>query len=75
MVWGSSWIAIHYQLGNVPPEASITYRFALAAFVSFFYCYFIVILENYRLNFQSSNISLLLFSVWYHLAVTIIFFI
>jgi drug/metabolite transporter (DMT)-like permease len=40
MVWGSSWIAIHYQLGNVPPEASITYRFALAAFVSFFYCYF-----------------------------------
>jgi drug/metabolite transporter (DMT)-like permease len=31
IIWGSTWIAITYQLGAVPPEASVAYRFALAA--------------------------------------------
>ncbi len=31
LIWGSTWIAITYQLGNVAPEVSIAYRFALAA--------------------------------------------
>jgi drug/metabolite transporter (DMT)-like permease len=35
LVWGSTWIAINYQLGDVALEASITYRFALAAFILF----------------------------------------
>jgi drug/metabolite transporter (DMT)-like permease len=35
VVWGSTWIAINYQLGDVAVEASITYRFALAAFILF----------------------------------------
>src|SRR5574341_1202016 len=30
-IWGSTWIAITYQLGTVAPEVSIAYRFALAA--------------------------------------------
>jgi drug/metabolite transporter (DMT)-like permease len=30
-IWGSTWLAIKYQLGVVPPELSIVYRFALAA--------------------------------------------
>ncbi len=38
LIWGSTWIAINYQLGSVAPEASITYRFALAALVLFLYC-------------------------------------
>ena len=31
MVWGSSWIAIQMQLGDVPILASIFYRFVIAA--------------------------------------------
>jgi drug/metabolite transporter (DMT)-like permease len=30
-IWGSTWLAIKYQLGPVAPELSIVYRFALAA--------------------------------------------
>jgi len=37
VIWGSTWIAINYQLGDVTIEASITYRFALAALILFFY--------------------------------------
>jgi drug/metabolite transporter (DMT)-like permease len=33
LIWGSTWIAITFQLGAVAPEASIVYRFALAAVV------------------------------------------
>jgi len=35
VIWGSTWIAINYQLGDVAPEASVSYRFALAAFILF----------------------------------------
>lgn len=35
LIWGSTWLAINYQLGDVAPEASVTYRFALAAFILF----------------------------------------
>lgn len=35
LIWGSTWIAINYQLGEVAPEASVSYRFALAAFILF----------------------------------------
>jgi len=38
LIWGTTWIAINYQLGDVPPEASIVYRFGLAALVLFTYC-------------------------------------
>lgn len=30
-IWGSTWLAIKFQLGVVNPEASIVYRFGLAA--------------------------------------------
>jgi drug/metabolite transporter (DMT)-like permease len=30
-IWGSTWIVIRGQLGIVPPEWSVTYRFAIAA--------------------------------------------
>ena len=38
MVWGSTWIAITYQLGQVAPEASVFYRFLLASVMLFAYC-------------------------------------
>jgi len=38
LIWGSTWIVINYQLGDVAPEASIIYRFALASLVLFILC-------------------------------------
>lgn len=38
LLWGSSFYGITFQLGTVPPEASITYRFALSAVVMFGFC-------------------------------------
>lgn len=35
LIWGSTWIALKMQLGTVPVELSIAYRFALAALVMF----------------------------------------
>jgi drug/metabolite transporter (DMT)-like permease len=31
LIWGSTWLAITYQLGMVAPEVSVAYRFALAS--------------------------------------------
>lgn len=38
LVWGSTWLAITYQLGVVPPEVSIVYRYLLAAALMFVWC-------------------------------------
>ena len=38
LIWGSSWFAIRFQLGEVAPEVSIAYRFALAALVLLAWC-------------------------------------
>lgn len=35
LIWGTTWIALKWQLGVVPIPVSIAYRFALAAFVMF----------------------------------------
>lgn len=33
MIWGTTWIAIYWQLGTVPPLASVFYRFVLASII------------------------------------------
>jgi len=38
LIWGSTWLAIKYQLGIVAPEVSIAYRFALAAVILLVFC-------------------------------------
>jgi drug/metabolite transporter (DMT)-like permease len=38
LIWGSTWLAIKYQLGSVAPEASVAYRFALAALLLGAWC-------------------------------------
>ncbi|WP_206483247.1 DMT family transporter [Thalassotalea sp. G2M2-11] len=48
LIWGSTWIAINYQLGEVSNEASLSYRFGLAALVLFAYCK----LKKHSLSFQ-----------------------
>jgi drug/metabolite transporter (DMT)-like permease len=37
-IWGSTWIAITYQLHHVAPEASVLYRFLLASLLLFAFC-------------------------------------
>jgi drug/metabolite transporter (DMT)-like permease len=37
-IWGSTWLAITFQLGRVAPEASVFYRFLLASVLLFGYC-------------------------------------
>lgn len=37
-IWGSTWLAIKFQLGVVAPEVSVAYRFALAAVVLGAWC-------------------------------------
>jgi drug/metabolite transporter (DMT)-like permease len=38
LIWGSTWLAITFQLGVVAPEASVVYRFALAAGMVALWC-------------------------------------
>jgi drug/metabolite transporter (DMT)-like permease len=38
LVWGFSWYAIELQIGVVPNEVSVAYRFALAALLQFAWC-------------------------------------
>ncbi len=40
LFWGTSWIAITFQLGVVEPEVSVAYRFAIAAAVLMGWCWF-----------------------------------
>ena len=37
-IWGSTWLAITFQLGVVEPQVSVVYRFALAAGILFAWC-------------------------------------
>jgi drug/metabolite transporter (DMT)-like permease len=37
-IWGSTWLAIKYQLGVVAPEASVVYRFAAAGALLVAFC-------------------------------------
>lgn len=66
-VWGTTWIAIEFQLGVVPPEVSVFYRYVLASVVLFAWCY----LRGLRMAFdirahrQFMLLGLLLFCLNY----------
>lgn len=38
VIWGSTWLAITYQLGTVSPQVSVAYRFALGGLILAAYC-------------------------------------
>jgi drug/metabolite transporter (DMT)-like permease len=60
IIWGSTWIAINYQLGDVAAEASLVYRFGLAAIILFLYCQF----KGLRLSFSlRHHVQFLLFGI------------
>jgi len=39
LIWGSTWFGIKLQLGIVPSQVSVAYRFALAALLLFVWCW------------------------------------
>jgi drug/metabolite transporter (DMT)-like permease len=40
LIWGSTWFAIEFQLGEVAVEVSLLYRFAIAAALMWLFCWF-----------------------------------
>ncbi|WP_286234475.1 DMT family transporter [Thalassotalea sediminis] len=68
LIWGSTWYAISLQLGNVTPEASVVYRYAIASLMIFIYCAF----KKQNLRFtvrqhvQLALFGICLFSVNYY---------
>ncbi len=38
LIWGSTWLAIEFQLGVVAPEVSLVYRFLAASMMLFIWC-------------------------------------
>ena len=38
LIWGTTWLAITFQLGTIAPELSVGYRFITASIVLFAYC-------------------------------------
>jgi len=47
LIWGSTWAAIPYQLGDIAAELSVAYRFGIAAI--FLYCYALIARRRLRL--------------------------
>lgn len=68
LIWGSTWIAINYQLGGVEPEVSIVYRFGLAAIILFTYCKFkgLTLQFSLRHHLQFFLFGITLFSFNYY---------
>ena len=70
LIWGSTWFAIEFQLGVVPPEVSLVYRYAAAALLLFGWCRY----KGLNLRFRATEhvwfalLGLLLFGLNYVLA-------
>ena len=69
LIWGSTWLAIKFQLGLVDPLISIFYRFFLAALILFLYLYFTkaTLKYSFRQHLQMALQGILLFGINYWL--------
>lgn len=69
IIWGSTWLAIKYQLGDVDPMVSVVYRFGLASGLLILFCR----VKGLTLRFSVKDhlfmalLGILLFSVNYWL--------
>lgn len=67
LIWGTTWLAIKFQLGEAPPEVSIFYRFVIASSLLLVYCK----IKNYNLKFKFKDhfflflLGLSMFSIHY----------
>jgi drug/metabolite transporter (DMT)-like permease len=66
-IWGTTWLAIKFQLGTVPPEVSVAWRFALAALLLLGWCLVrgIALPATLREHGRLALLGLLLFGVNY----------
>jgi drug/metabolite transporter (DMT)-like permease len=69
LIWGSTWLAIKFQLRVVDPLVSVFYRFLLAAIILFAYCSIVGMNLRYsaKQHFFMALLGLLLFGVNYWL--------
>jgi len=51
LIWGSTWLAITFQFGTVPPTVSVAYRFALAGLILLAWA----LMKGLRLRFSRSE--------------------
>lgn len=51
LIWGTTWIAISFQLGDIATEVSLAYRFAIASTILFIYCW----LKKLNLRFNKQQ--------------------
>jgi len=67
LVWGSTWIAIEFQLGVVAPEVSIFYRYLAAASLLFLWCVYrgLRLRYGWREHARFLGLGLLLFCLNY----------
>lgn len=38
LIWGTTWLAVKFQLGTVSPEVSVVYRFVLGSLALLIFC-------------------------------------
>jgi drug/metabolite transporter (DMT)-like permease len=69
LIWGSTWLAIKFQIGVVDPVVSVFYRFLLAALILLAYSYFIEINLKFSMkqHLLMGLLGLLLFGINYWL--------
>ncbi len=70
LIWGSTWLAIEFQLGVVEPEVSVVYRYLAATAILFLWCKLkgLNLVFNVRSHKWFALMGLLMFSLNYILA-------
>ena len=58
LIWGSTWLAIEFQLGVVAIELSLAYRYLIAALITFTWCLFRS--QSLRFNWREHRYFVLL---------------
>lgn len=76
-IWGSTWLAIKFQLGTVDPMVSVAYRFSLAAFLLILWCILFrlkmkfTVQEHFRIALQGAFLFGLNYLLFYIAELTI----
>jgi drug/metabolite transporter (DMT)-like permease len=67
LIWGSTWFAIEFQLGEVQPEVSVLYRYVLASAVLFIWCKYrkLSLVFDVKTHLWFAALGLLLFCLNY----------
>jgi drug/metabolite transporter (DMT)-like permease len=50
LIWGSTWIAIEFQIGEAPTEISLFYRFAIASIIMFLFSFWRKLPMRFKLS-------------------------